>query len=151
MLEQQLDQPLVPEENRTVKRAIPFSAGIDVGAGINEQRRDFLVAVLNRQVERCAQRGGLCNRIRFRFTPGHHRDHLRVGVPGRIGNSGVGLIRPEIDVDARIDKHADRVHVPAARHDMQCSKPLAFDERVDTFLEQRCEDASIARIRGFEP
>ena len=72
-------------------------------------------------------------------------------MPGRIGDSGVGLIRPEIDIDACIDKHPDRLRVPTACNDMQGGQTLAFDQRVDALVEHRGQHAGVARIRRLEP
>jgi hypothetical protein len=78
-------------------------------------------------------------------------EQLRIAVPRRVGNSSIGLIRPEIDVDARIDKQARRLQVPSTRDNMQSGKTPALGNRVDTFVKHRRQDASVARVCSFEP
>ena len=76
---------------------------------------------------------------------------MRIGMPGGIGDTGIGLIRPKIDVDARIDQEPNRIEVPFPGDDMQSGKTMPFRNRVHAFLEHRRQDSRVTRLRGFEP
>ena len=72
-------------------------------------------------------------------------------MPRRIGDTGIGLIRPQVDIDARIDQEPNCVQVPRACDQVQGGQALPLDERVDALVEHRCQDARIPCVRGFEP
>ena len=72
-------------------------------------------------------------------------------MPGGIGDTGIGLIRPKIDVGARIDQEPNSIEVSFPGDNMQSGKTLPFRKRVHAFLEHRRQDTRVTRLRGFEP